>query len=428
MPGRLDGLDPSPYGVNSHSSPADLVEKFAGIGVAWHRADVDWDAIEPDEGQYRWDDMDALVWSTAPRYGLSLLTVVAYTPRWASTDGRRTSPPRQPQLFSRFVAAFLDRYRDGIHALSLWNEPDLRQFWTGSPDEYCRLVVPALEEARRMAPELVLAGPDLSGWSKGAQRDWLDPILKQTDGAAGGPLFDVITHHQYGGGDTVAGRVKEIEKLRSFLDGRANTSRPLWITEIGWNDGPEGQVSSLQQAENLRGVMRAMKDRPWWQKTFWYDSHGRVDGKPRAEWGLLGPDGSPERGREKPAFRAYAEVTGTVAAPPTPATDTEALRRLTALYRGLLGREPDTSAIAAYLGEIRRGETVAVCSALTSSAEFRGRGEGAAALVEQLYRGVLGRDADPAGHAQALAAINASRTAEWVAGMLESEEFRQSRA
>lgn len=43
---RIAALHPSPYGVNSHSAPDDLLAELAGIGVRWHRIDVDWDLTE----------------------------------------------------------------------------------------------------------------------------------------------------------------------------------------------------------------------------------------------------------------------------------------------------------------------------------------------------------------------------------------------
>ena len=48
--------------------------------------------------------------------------------------------------------------------------------------------------------------------------------------------------------------------------------------------------------------MAAMAARPFWTKTFWYDSHG-------ADFGLVGPDGAPDRGVPRAAFHAYAAVT-----------------------------------------------------------------------------------------------------------------------
>jgi hypothetical protein len=417
---RLARLDPSPYGINSHLASADLLEKFAGIGVPWHRIDVDWPAFEPEDGVFSWAPLDALVRARA-RYGLSLLAVVAYTPRWASNNGKRSSPPREPELFQRFVRTFLERFPGEVHALSLWNEPDLPQFWSGSVQQYCDLIIPALAQIRASFPDVVLAGPDLSTWN----RKWLEPILAATDE---GPLLDVLAHHQYGAGDTVSGRVKEIEKLHEFLAQRTPTGRPLWVTEIGWNDGQAGQVSSPRQAQNLREVMAAMSSRPWWGKTFWYDSHGRVAGKPTAEWGLLGPDDSPRRGREKPAFRAYAEVTVGRGNRPDTVPESVARSWLEALYRGLLNRNPDDDAVGAYLESLRKGLVFSVCNALLASEEFTQRSAAPESLVGQIYRSLLHRDPDPDGQAQGLEEIGAGRVSAWLVGLLESDEFRERRA
>ncbi|MBK9033072.1 MAG: hypothetical protein IPL61_17690 [Myxococcales bacterium] len=291
-PPRVLALDPSPYGLDSHLAGDDLFDRFAAIGIRWHRVDVDWDVIEAQRGQYDWTDVDRVV-ADADRLGLALMASIAYTPAWASGVTDRAAPPRDPADYVAFVREVVRRYRGRVACLGVWNEPNLRQFWNGTRTQYLsEILVPGLFTIHLEAPEMVTCGPDLS--SAGDERTaWLGPILD----AAGGQL-DVITHHQYDGGDTVAGRAAEIEALHEFLIARGHGHKPLWITEIGWS---RTDVTEAEQATLLTGVMDAMATRPWWAKTFWYDSHG-------VDFGIVGPDGAPDRGVPRAAYHAYAAV------------------------------------------------------------------------------------------------------------------------
>jgi polysaccharide biosynthesis protein PslG len=422
---RLSTLDASPFGINSHAQPP-VMEKLAAIGVGWHRIDIDWDVLEPLEGvEPHWDYLDAVA-ATAEQLGLSLLGSVAYTPAWARSSDGRASPPRQNELFVRFVRKVVERYRGRIPCLSIWNEPDGGKFWSGTRDQYLSLLLGGLRAAREANPDLVLCGPDLSGWTADIQRKWMQPILDAVDNDPSGPLLDVITHHQYGGDDKLSGRFKLIADLQAFLASRAKGDRPLWITEIGWNSkvGGQGQVTAQEQADLLRQVLQAMQQHPWWAKTFWYDSHGTVDDTNPAEWGVLAPK-APYA--EKPAFRAYAEVIAASAFPSKGPlmNPVDAERRVRAGYQGILARDAEPAGVVAYLDLVRKGQTVEFCRALFGSPEFHNAARTDPEVAETLYRGILGRPPDPGGLEAALVALRGGQGPEWAAQMLESDEFKK---
>lgn len=291
-PPRVLALEPTPYGLDSHLAGDDLFDGFAAIGIRWHRIDIDWDVIEAVRGQPDWTDLDRVV-ATAERLGLQLFGSIAYTPGWASGRADRAAPPLDPADYVAFVREVVRRYRGRIACLGVWNEPNLRQFWAGTKAQYlAEILVPGLFTIHMEDPAQATCGPDLS--SAGDERgQWLAPILD----AAGGQL-DVITHHQYDGGDTVGGRAAEIDLLHEFLIARGQGHKPLWITEIGWS---RNDVTEAAQATLLTGTMAAMGARPYWAKTFWYDSHG-------VDFGIVGPDGAPDRGVPRAAYHAYAAV------------------------------------------------------------------------------------------------------------------------
>jgi hypothetical protein len=346
---RVLALDASPYGINAHVARDSVLESLASIGIRWLRVDVDWDLIETRPGVYDWRAVDGVL-ATARRLGLAVLASVAYTPAWASGSSDRATPPRDPTTFHGFVRTLLQRHGALLQALGIWNEPNLRQFFNGTRDQYLRdILLPSLQVVRETAPGVATAGPDLSS-AGNPIRDWLRPVLE-----AAGSMLDVIAHHQYDAGDTLSGRVSAIEGLHAFLD-EQGYAQPLWITEIGWDD-----VSDDEQAGLLRGVMDAMRARPWWRKTFWYDSHGPA-------WGILADDASPQPGAPKASYFAYRDVISQGVTMP------DFRHVITLAYNRILLRQPDPEGLEGYNRAMNSGLTEAqLHEALLRSPEYAQR-------------------------------------------------------
>ncbi len=430
--GRLDGVDPSPFGLNVHVAH-DLVPVFAEIGIRWFRVDVNWDDTERGPGQLDWTLSDRIV-EAAEDSGVSLLMSVAYTPEWASAPARRaglqpdearTLPPRDPDLFVRFVDLVLERYGTTVQAMSLWNEPDFEQFWMGSLDEYLALWTAGLAQIRRASPAMVIGGPDSSTWRKrrifellqpAPERRWMARVLEGAGCRSESPLIDVVTHHQYGAGDTPAGRIAVIEDLHRFLASRCRTVPPIWVTETGF--ATSRKLSRDAQAKDLRAMLDGMAARAsWWQKTFWYDSNGRQGD---AEWGLLGPDSAPDARQPRPAFHAYAEVIRGAGGVP-PVGRALAMRRVDLAYRALLGREADPGGLATHARLAQTRSTEFVCDALLGSEEFRERGRRVSLgdIVTQFLAATRGQPPSPGERQALLDAFATGRVGKLAARIIE---------
>src|SRR5689334_2945290 len=66
----INSLDPCPFGLNSHLSPPAYLERFADLGIRWHRVDINWNEIERKQGIYDWAALDSVM-QTATRRSLS---------------------------------------------------------------------------------------------------------------------------------------------------------------------------------------------------------------------------------------------------------------------------------------------------------------------------------------------------------------------
>jgi hypothetical protein len=95
---------------------------------------VRWEDIELTKGHYTWTRLDQLV-TDAQQAHAEVTMVVAMTPRWyASKD---TNPPTTVKPYKRFVRALMQRYKSfhgsrGIAAYQVWNEANIKTYWTGS--------------------------------------------------------------------------------------------------------------------------------------------------------------------------------------------------------------------------------------------------------------------------------------------------------
>ncbi len=99
----------------------------------------------------------------------------------------------------------------------------------------------------------------------------------------------------------------------------------------------------------------------------------------------------------------------------------------TRLYRALLGREPDPEGLTAATREIQRGRLLQQIRAMAGSAEFaQARSRlSASQLLDQIYRGLLGREPDSSGVRTYLGQVERGEIAEVVFSIVRSEEFEE---
>ena len=95
------------------------------------------------------------------------------------------------------------------------------------------------------------------------------------------------------------------------------------------------------------------------------------------------------------------------------------------LYRAILGRGPDREGLEAATVEIQRGRLKSEVESMFSSREFarRRRSLSAAELLDSLYRGLLGRPPDSAGVRTYLHDLERGRRTRVVLKIIRSDEF-----
>ena len=105
------------------------------LGLGWMKQQVRWEEIEISQGEYNWAKLD-LVLPIASEYGFKVLVSVVAAPDWAREPGAdltEDGPPANLDDFANFLTAMMTRYPGHIHAVEVWNEPNLKREWA-SPE------------------------------------------------------------------------------------------------------------------------------------------------------------------------------------------------------------------------------------------------------------------------------------------------------
>jgi polysaccharide biosynthesis protein PslG len=203
------------------------------VGVRYLRCAFSWNGIEPEEGKFQFAFWDMLV-EEAEKAGIKLIPYVAYTPEWAARSPEQfwQQPPRDSAMFATVMKALAARYRGRIASWELWNEPDLKEYWQGTVDEFAELVKVGAAGVRDGDPKAVTV---LGGMSHGPA-EFFDTLMTRHHIYR---WVDVIAMHGYPEswdedraeavyGARVAKMENEIRRSGSQLD--------LWLNEMGYAD------------------------------------------------------------------------------------------------------------------------------------------------------------------------------------------------
>jgi hypothetical protein len=263
-------------GLNVHVPSNTILDDVAiHLGMQWIRVDFNWYKIEPEKGVYRWEETDRVV-ERSSELGLEILGILTSTPDWASSNPgnpQPTDPPASTEYWTNFVREATARYRSHLRYWQLWNEPNLRQFWTGSMSQYRIDILEAgARTAKAVHPSCLVVSPGLA--NVGSWRDWFEETMKAKQ------LINVINHHNYE--DTGGEVIRNLEtdtpfrpSLRTLINENGVDDRPFWITETGRRTEEGGQ---LQYYED---VVASLRDSDWVQRIFFFhywDGPGHGDG------------------------------------------------------------------------------------------------------------------------------------------------------
>jgi hypothetical protein len=329
--GSIQSEDPATLGKD--------LDAIGNLGAKWIRVDINWAQIQAaGPSSYDWTAIDRVVDGATAR-GVNVLGGIVYTPGWARPSGTSSTygpEPAQYAAFAKAAAAHLSAR--GVHAYEVWNEPNVKAFWTPSPNvaHYTRLLKAAYPAIKAGDPQATV----LSGGTAPAPDDGTSysPIsfLKGIYANGGGGSFDAVSHHPYcwpampgdaEGWSAWYQMYGTSPSLRSVRSANGDSGKKIWATEFGApTNGPAGSfVSEGEQAKMIAKAYSVWRGYDWAGPLFSYQArdYGTKTDTRENFFGLLHHDFTP-----KPAYDAYrqavAEATGTPPPPPTtPPTTTE---------------------------------------------------------------------------------------------------------
>jgi hypothetical protein len=322
---------PKQLGENIHQSTTVGMDATRDAGLGWVRVDMNWFQMQPTSGAPDFTLLDQVVDAAVAR-NLMVLGVLAYTPAWASSGDTKGDGPSNDLpmagTYPAFVTLAVDHFKDRVTHYELWNEPNLGQFFEGTPQDYAGLILaPGADAVHAACATCQVVAPALA--SVGTEyATWLDASL-----TAAGDKIDIVSGHIYasfvdqdpGAGLTADSYFNKLESHRIIKLGQTvvyegplsfkevmdqhGATQPLWIDETGMEAAYGHATAEGKQTVYYRHVLEAMLTRPWWTTTIFYEGFDEPNGG--TTWGMVLDDPNAPAGYDaKPVFDLFQKVTG----------------------------------------------------------------------------------------------------------------------
>ena len=225
---------------------------------------VTWADIQPAPDRWEFQRLDRYV-ALAQQHGTEILLPLANTPGWAASrpdelsayKPGNASEPKQIEDWRRYVKAVAERYRGKIRDFEIWNEPNIRNHYSGSMQKLVELACEASRIVKAVDPANRIVSPGASAGAKG-HIAYLDEFLS----AGGRDCVDIVAHHFYVPNSPPEAMIPLIRQVRGVMLKHQLQDRPLWNTETGWwianGDGtPEHQMVAKGGWKKLAGTEEA---------------------------------------------------------------------------------------------------------------------------------------------------------------------------
>jgi polysaccharide biosynthesis protein PslG len=345
---------PTLYGVNTFLEQEALPEvraqslaliRAAGFGAI--RQQFVWEDIEihgkgdfidrrnDPAGVDAWAKYDNIV-DLAAAEGLTIIARLDNPPAWTraltNTIGAH-APPDNFADYGDFVAAVAERYAGRITYYQLWNEPNIYPEWgeqPANPEAFTELFCLGYRRVKMADPAAVILSPALSPTIAIDGRNLNNLIYFERMLAAGaGDCFDILAAQAYGLWSGPSDRrlrptffnYQSHLYMRDILVRHGYATRPVWISEMGWNVVPDqlpapfGRVTEEEQAAYaVAAYERARQEWPWVGVINYWFFKRAADfevNEPFYYFRLLEPDFTP-----LPVFSALRDYLPTIAEQP----------------------------------------------------------------------------------------------------------------
>jgi len=255
------------------------IARWPAVGFkTWRLHDnrVGWADLEPRKGEWHFEKLDQYV-SLAQQHRVEILLTLGQTPAWAAArpnepsggGAGHASEPREMAEWRTYVRTVATRYKGRIRAYEIWNEPNLKEFFTGSPDQLVDMAREAHAILKDIDPANAVVSP---GITRAYGIPWLERYLSK----GGAAYADVIGYHFYVTPERPEAMIEVINAVKKALARNGITQKPLWNTETGWAKGKTFASDAEAAAYVARSYIlswAAGVDRLYW---YHWDDHAWV--------------------------------------------------------------------------------------------------------------------------------------------------------
>jgi len=292
--GSTGSLPPSFFGLSISQINASHFPTVPFGGVRLWDTNTSWAQVEISPGTYSWSELDTWVRSVSS-HGKDAMYTFGRVPTWGSMrpgeacpylveDPGCAAPPADvdsgDNMWKAFVTALVKHSLSApelhIAYYEMWNEPDLKRNWTGTPAQLVTMAKDAYAIIHALDPNAKLVGPGAS-----TANQYGVHYLPDYYAAGGANAQDIVGLHAYlydgsSFATSPAGITTSISQLKALMAKYNISSKPIWFTEGNWNGDGGGTLTDAQKAAYLAQEYMLMWSTGAVARYYWYAWDARV--------------------------------------------------------------------------------------------------------------------------------------------------------
>jgi hypothetical protein len=264
-------------------------------GVRLWDTNTTWAQIETSSGTYSWTELDTWLRSVSGHGNDSMYTF-GRVPHWAAMDPSQACPNAPvgeacaapppadvdsgDNTWKTFVTALVRHSLSSpelhIAYYEMWNEPDLKRNWSGTPAQLVTMAKDAYAIIQALDPGAKLVGPTAS-----TANQYGVHFLPDYYAAGGATAQDIVGLHAYlyagsGFSTSPAGITTSISQLQKLMATYQISNKPIWFTEGNWNGDGLGTLTDAQKAAYLAQEYMLMWSTDAVARYYWYSWDSKV--------------------------------------------------------------------------------------------------------------------------------------------------------
>lgn len=213
-----------------------------------------WLHLEPGRDNYQWGALDAQL-SAAREHGVNDVTLVLWgTPKWAAESldendapwlgTSSASPVKNLDDWEQYVRMVVGRYKGQIRAYEIGNEPNLRWFWRGSPEQLAQMVARATKAIKEADPAAIVIAP---APSVASVSDVARAVPYWQAMAQAGAQVDAVSVHWYPVEATSDQLGQVVAAVRQGARTAGLLTTRVWVTEVGFQGDGGVELASARK-------------------------------------------------------------------------------------------------------------------------------------------------------------------------------------